>query len=314
MIIAPCTANTMAKMANGLCDNILLATYMSADCPVFFAPAMDLDMYAHPSTDRNINILRSYGNIEIPAEEGELASGLVGKGRMAEPETILSIIETHQKKKSRLKGKKILVNAGPTHEKLDPVRFIGNYSSGKMGIAIAHELKDRGADVHLVIGPVNDVEIHPAISLSHVTSAQDMHAACLNIFKDSDAAILAAAVADYRPKFKSEQKIKKAGQELTLELEKTEDILASLGAMKSTQVLVGFALETNDEYENALTKLKKKNLDFIVLNSMNDPGAGFQKDTNKVTLIEKNGKSHNFETKPKNQVAEDICDLLEKYL
>lgn len=314
MVIAPLTANSLAKMASGLCDNLLMATYLSADCPVFFAPAMDLDMYAHPSTQRNIDTLKSYGNIEIPAEEGELASGLRGKGRMSEPETILQIIEDHLKKKDSLKAKRFLVNAGPTHEKLDPVRFIGNYSSGKMGIAIANELAERGGDVQLVLGPVAEQDIHASIQVSHVISAQEMYERCNEVFPTVDAAILAAAVADYKPKTQADQKIKKSSEEFTLELEKTKDVLKSLGQIKKDQILAGFALETQNEYDNALTKLKKKKLDFIVLNSMQDKGAGFQKDTNRITIIEKNGKSHNFETKLKTEVAKDIVDLLEQYL
>lgn len=314
MVIAPLTANTLAKMASGLCDNLLMATYLSADCPVFFAPAMDLDMYAHPSTQRNIDTLRSYGNTEIPAEEGELASGLRGKGRMSEPETILQIIEEHVKKKDSLSGKRFLINAGPTHEKLDPVRFIGNYSSGKMGIAIANELATRGAEVHLVLGPVQAQHVHSTIKQTHITSAKEMYEACNRIFPKVDAAILAAAVADYRPKIQADQKIKKSSSEFHLELEKTEDVLQSLGNVKKDQILVGFALETQNEYDNAVTKLQKKKLDFIVLNSMQHKGAGFQKDTNRITIIENNGKSHNFETKLKTEVAIDIVDLLEQYL
>lgn len=314
MIIAPLTANTLAKMAHGLCDNLLLATYLSADCPVFFAPAMDLDMYAHPSTSNNIKTLISYGNIELPAEEGELASGLRGKGRMSEPETILSIVEDHLKKKASLKGRSFLVNAGPTHEKLDPVRFIGNYSSGKMGVAIANELAERGADVHLVLGPTAEHELNGSIQLKRVTSAKEMLDACTSIFPKVDSAILAAAVADYRPKHTADQKIKKSDSTFSLELEKTDDILFELGKLKKDQILVGFALETENEYDNALTKLQKKNLDFIVLNSMNHKGAGFQKDTNRITIIENNGKSHNFETKLKTEVAKDIVEMIEQYL
>lgn len=314
MVIAPCTANTLAKMANGLCDNLLSATYLSADCPVFFAPAMDLDMYAHPSTQKNIETLKSYGNIELPAEDGELASGLVGKGRMSEPETILELIDLYLKKKSSLKNKRILVNAGPTHEKLDPVRFIGNYSSGKMGIAIANEMANRGAEVDLVLGPVQEQHIEPSIVVHQVVSAEDMYTACNTLFPKVDAAVLAAAVADYRPATKADQKIKKSDTSFNLELVKTKDVLYSLGQIKENQILVGFALETQNEYDNALTKLKKKNLDFIVLNSMNDKGAGFQKDTNRITIIEKNGESHKFETKSKSEVAADITEFLEKYL
>lgn len=314
-IIAPATANTLTKMANGYCDNLLLATYLSADCPVFFAPAMDLDMYTHPTTSSNISTLLSYGNIELPAGSGELASGLVGKGRMCEPEEILILVDHHFTNSESLLGKTILVNAGPTFEKLDPVRFIGNYSSGKMGKAIANGLQKRGAAVHLVLGPVSKEGVHQDISVTSIESADELYDACNALFPKCDAAILSAAVADYKPATKADQKIKKKTEEFTLELVKTKDVLKSLGAIKTEkQTLVGFALETQNEYENAVTKLEKKNLDFIVLNSMNDKGAGFGKDTNKVTLIERTGKKHTFETKPKTQVAEDIIDLLSTYL
>lgn len=314
-IIAPATANTLAKMANGYCNNLLLATYLSADCPVFFAPAMDLDMYLHATTSKNISQLLSFGNIELPAETGELASGLIGKGRMCEPKTIVGHLESYFHKTKSLSGKTILVNAGPTHEKLDPVRFIGNYSSGKMGIAIANELCNRGATVHLVLGPAKAENINPLVKLQRVESADEMHNACIELFDTCDAAILSAAVADYKPAEKATQKIKKKDTEFLLPLIKTVDVLKSLGGVKrKNQVLVGFALETQNEYDNALIKLEKKNLDFIVLNSMNDKGAGFGKDTNKITIIEKTGKSHKFDTKPKTEVASDIINLLETYL
>jgi phosphopantothenoylcysteine decarboxylase/phosphopantothenate--cysteine ligase len=314
-ILAPVTANTLAKLAHGYCDNLLVATYLSADCPIFFAPAMDLDMYTHPSTLANIHKLISYGNIELPAGTGELASGLVGQGRMCEPEEILTQIEHHFELGNSLAGKTVLVNAGPTYEKLDPVRFIGNYSSGKMGKAIANELASRGAQVHLVLGPVNKVGIHGNIALTTVESAEEMYEACTSLFSKCDAAILSAAVADYTPAFKAEQKIKKKGDTLLLELVKTKDVLFNLGKLKKeNQTLVGFALETQNEYDNAVIKLEKKNLDFIVLNSMNDKGAGFGKDTNKVTILERNGKNHNFDTKPKAEVARDIVSLLSTYL
>lgn len=314
MIIAPCTANTLSKMAHGMCDNLLIATYLSADCPVFFAPAMDLDMYKHPSTAANIDSLKSYGNIELAAEEGELASGLSGKGRMSEPETIFERVAQYLKKKTSLSSKRILVSAGPTHEKIDPVRFIGNYSSGKMGVAIANELAERGADVELVLGPVDHLDIKAGIHIHKVNSAQEMFDQCVRIYKHVDAAIMSAAVADYRLHETSTQKIKKSEDELMLKLVKNPDILMELGKSKKNQVLVGFALETENEYDNALTKLKKKKLDFIVLNSMNDKGAGFQKDTNKITIIENKGKKHTFETKPKTEVAKDIVNLLQEYL
>jgi len=314
-IIAPATANTLTKMANGYCDNLLLATYLSADCTTFFAPAMDLDMYTHPTTAENIKKLISIGNQELPAGSGELASGLVGKGRMCEPEEILAIVEHHFTLSQSLAGKTILVNAGPTFEKLDPVRFIGNYSSGKMGKAIANGLAKRGATVHLVLGPVNKEGIHSNVHLTSIESADELYDACMALFKKCDAAVLSAAVADYKPATRADQKIKKKTEEFTLDLVKTKDVLKSLGALKSEkQTLVGFALETQNEYENAVTKLEKKNLDFIVLNSMNDKGAGFGKDTNKVTLIERTGKKHIFETKPKTEVAEDIINLLSTYL
>ncbi len=315
MIVAPLTANTMAKMAHGYCDNLLLATYLSADCPVFFAPAMDLDMYQHQTSSANIAQLHSFGNIELPAGDGELASGLVGKGRMCEPEDIVTIVSAKLQKTQHLVGKTILVNAGPTFEKLDPVRFIGNYSSGKMGKSIANELAARGASVKLVLGPAHADGLNPSIAVSRVESAQEMYEECTRLFSECNAGILTAAVADYRPATKADQKIKKNDTEFSLELVKTVDVLKSLGDhKKANQVLVGFALETQNEYDNALTKLKKKNLDFIVLNSMNDKGAGFGKDTNKITVIEKNGKSHSFETKPKTEVAIDIVDILETYL
>ena len=303
------------KMAKGQCDNLLLATYLSADCPVFFAPAMDLDMYVHPTTLQNITHLIEHGNIELPAGEGELASGLVGKGRMCEPEDILDLVADYFEGAKSLSGKTILVNAGPTYEKLDPVRFIGNYSSGKMGKAIANALARQGADVQLVLGPVSSEGVLPQVEVTSVESAEDMYKACTLIFKEADAAILSAAVADYKPATRADQKIKKKGEELVLTLTKTEDVLKSLGSQKKeNQVLVGFALETENEYDNALTKLEKKNLDFIVLNSLNDQGAGFGTDTNKVTILEKNGKSHNFETKPKLEVAKDIIRILKTYL
>jgi len=315
MVIAPCTANTMSKMVTGRCDNLLIATYLSADCPVFFAPAMDLDMYTHPSTTHNINKLKSYGNIELESESGELASGLVGKGRMMEPELVVERLIQFKALGRQLSGKRILVNAGPTFEKLDPVRFIGNYSSGKMGKAIANELASRGAKVDLVLGPVNSDGVASSVTITKVESADEMLQACTAIYPKCNAGILSAAVADYKPATKVNQKIKKKDSTLTLELNKNQDVLKTLGETKQPdQYLVGFALETNNEYENALTKLKKKNLDFIVLNSMQDKGAGFGKDTNKVTLINRNGESNNFDTKPKTEVAIDIVDALAQYI
>ena len=314
-VIAPATANTLAKLANGYCDNLLIATYLSADCPIFFAPAMDLDMYKHPTTSASISKLLSYGNIEIPAGTGELASGLEGQGRMCEPEDILIQVEQYFRLGNSLTGKTILVNAGPTYEKLDPVRFIGNYSSGKMGKAIANELARRGAQVHLVLGPASAEGIDTKVELTQIESAEEMYEACTALFPKCDAAILSAAVSDYRPASRADQKIKKNDDTLSLELIKTKDILYSLGKIKKEhQTLVGFALETQNEYDNAVIKLHKKNLDFIVLNSMNDKGSGFGKDTNKVTILERNGENHNFDTKPKTEVAKDIVLLLSTYL
>lgn len=315
IILAPVTANTLSKLANGYCDNLLIATYLSADCPVFFAPAMDLDMYTHPTTSASINKLLSYGNIELPVGTGELASGLEGQGRMCEPEDILIQVEQYFELGNSLTGKTILVNAGPTYERLDPVRFIGNYSSGKMGKAIANELARRGAQVHLVLGPASASGIDTKVQLTQIESAEEMYEACTALFSQCNAAILSAAVADYRPANKADQKIKKNDDSLSLELIKTKDVLYNLGKTKKEhQTLVGFALETQNEYDNAVIKLENKNLDFIVLNSLNDKGAGFGKDTNKITILEKNGKSHNFDTKPKTEVAKDIVSLLSTYL
>lgn len=307
-VIAPATANTLSKMAHGTSDNLLLATYLSAKCPVYYAPAMDLDMYKHPSTIATFTTLEAFGNIQITADHGELASGLIGKGRMAEPEAIVSYLENDLLKQLPFRGKKILITAGPTYEAIDPVRFIGNHSSGKMGCAIAEAAARMGADVVLVLGP-SAVKINEAgIQLIRVTSAQEMYAAVHEHFETCDVAVLSAAVADYRPSEIASEKIKKKEGALTLHLEKTKDILASLGAVKKEQFLVGFALETQNELENAKTKLQKKNLDLIVLNSLKDKGAGFQKDTNKVTFITKDNKVLPFEVKQKSEVATDILD------
>jgi phosphopantothenoylcysteine decarboxylase/phosphopantothenate--cysteine ligase len=305
-IVAPATANTMSKMAHGNCDNLLLATYLSAKCPVYIAPAMDLDMYKHPSTQTTFKKLESFGNIIISAVYGELASGLIGKGRMAEPEAIVSFLEDSMEKGLPLQGKKILITAGPTFEAIDPVRFIGNHSSGKMGYALAMEASRLGAEVVLVSGPVSIKVEDSSVQLISVNSAEQMYVATHQFFNDCDVAILSAAVADYRPKEVASEKIKKKEDILTLKLEKTKDILASLGAVKEGQFLVGFALETENELENAKTKLKKKNLDLIVLNSLRDKGAGFGKDTNKVTLITKDNKVIPFQVKSKKEVATDI--------
>jgi phosphopantothenoylcysteine decarboxylase / phosphopantothenate---cysteine ligase len=306
-IIAPASANTIAKMANGGCDNLLMATYLSAKCPVYFAPAMDLDMHAHLSTQENLRILKQRGNIEIPSETGELASGLEGKGRMAEPENIVDFIQSHLRFNAPLFGKKILITAGPTYEKIDPVRFIGNYSSGKMGYALADALAEKGAMVTLVSGPVNLQTKQSNIKLINVESAHEMYEACLPIFENCDLAILAAAVADYRPKEIENSKIKKKEDTLTLELQKNKDILAHLGSIKkSNQILAGFALETDNEIENAKEKLQRKNLDFIFLNSLKDKGAGFAVDTNKVTMIDKSNKITTFELMSKTELAKKI--------
>ncbi len=312
-IIAPATANTMAKMVSGNADNLLIATYLSAKCPVYFAPAMDLDMYKHPSTLDSFNKLTSYGNIMIPAENGELASGLSGEGRMAEPENIIAFIEKDLEGKMPLRGKKILVTAGPTYEAIDPVRFIGNHSTGKMGYDIALAAANEGAEVVLVSGPTHLAVQHNGVNVIKVQSAQEMYDACHLHFANTDAAIAAAAVADYRPKQVAEQKIKKNDSTLSLELEKTKDILASLGEIKKQQFLVGFALETENEIENAKAKIRKKNLDLIVLNSLNDEGAGFGKPTNKVTFIDKDFTIEPQELKSKEQVAADIINRIKKH-
>jgi len=305
MLIAPATANTVAKMAHGVCDNLLLATYFSAKTPVFVAPAMDLDMYAHPTVAENLAKLASYGNHIIPATYGELASGLVGQGRMADPEDIVLFIENTLSENLPLKGKKILITAGPTYEAIDPVRFIGNFSSGKMGIALANEAIRQGAEVHLVLGPSSEKNIHSQIHLHRVVSAQQMYEAAVTEFPTCDIAILSAAVADYTPEIVAPEKIKKKGGNLSLTLVPTVDILASLGKIKTTQTLIGFALETENEVANAQTKLEKKNLNGIVLNSLRDAGAGFGTDTNKVTFITKE-KQICFPLKSKEEVAKDI--------
>jgi phosphopantothenoylcysteine decarboxylase/phosphopantothenate--cysteine ligase len=308
MVIAPATANTLSKMANGLCDNLLIACYLSAKCPVYFAPAMDLDMYIHPSTVESFKALKEFGNVMIPAEKGELASGLSGEGRMAEPENIVSFLEADLESKLPLKGKKILITAGPTYEAIDPVRFIGNHSSGKMGFDIAQSAANFGAAVILVSGPTHCKINHPLVQLIPVVSAQDMYDACHKYYEDVDVAIAAAAVADYKPKIIAEQKIKKAADDFTIELEKTKDILASLGDMKKNQFLIGFALETENEIENAKAKIQKKNLDLIVLNSLQDQGAGFGKATNKVTFIDRSFHIEPMDLKSKEEVADDILN------
>ena len=314
MLIAPATAATIGKMANGIADNMLITTYLSMKAPVFVAPAMDLDMFAHPSTQKNLDTLRSYGNIIIEPGEGELASHLVGKGRMEEPENIVAVLEDFFAKKSDLKGKKVMITAGPTYEKIDPVRFIGNYSSGKMGYALAECCAERGAEVTLISGPVSITAKHPNIRTISVESAEEMYQAAISEFGSSDAAILCAAVADFTPETKAEQKIKREKDDLIIKLKPTHDIAAALGKLKKdNQVMVGFALETNDEVEHAKGKLERKNLDFIVLNSLNDKGAGFRHDTNKITIIDKENVKE-FPLKNKKEVATDIINHLAEIL
>ena len=328
ILIAPASANTLSKMATGICDNLLTAVYLSAKCPVLFAPAMDLDMWKHPATQNNIEKLISYGNHLIPVGSGELASGLVGEGRLAEPEDIIQFLEkfiengstavskesdsTDSSVSQDLKGKTIVISAGPTQESLDPVRFISNHSSGRMGIALAEDAAARGAVVHLVLGPTNLKPENPAVNVHPVKSAEDMFQAVTGLFNKTDIAIMAAAVADFTPISHSETKIKKSGKDnMFLELKRTKDILKHLGEIKSKeQVLVGFALETNNEIENATKKLKKKNLDLIVLNSMRQKGAGFKHNTNKITILDRYNKITDFELKSKVEVATDIWNYI----
>lgn len=311
MVIAPLSCNTLAKMASGICDNLLMAVYLSATCPVLVAPAMDEDMWLHPATKNNMERIRSFGNRVIPVGKGELASGLEGEGRMAEPGQIIEFIRTDFFLPRPLKGKKALVTAGPTYEPLDPVRFIGNHSSGKMGVAISEELHRQGADVTLILGPSSLTGFSTGIRLERVTTAEEMYGASLAVFEETDIAIMAAAVADYRPVEPYREKIKKKEETLAVELTKTKDILQSLGERKkSGQVLVGFALETGNGEAYALEKLKKKNADMIVLNSLSDTGAGFGLDTNKITIFEKNGQQFSFDVKPKQEVAKDIVDTI----
>lgn len=314
MIIAPATASTIGKMANGIADNMLITTYLSMKAPVFVAPAMDLDMFAHPATQKNLETLRSYGNHIIEPGEGELASHLVGKGRMEEPDNIVRVLEEYFSKKEDLAKKKIIITAGPTYEKIDPVRFIGNYSSGKMGYALAEECASRGANVILISGPVQMKCMHPNIHRINVESAEEMYSTAIKEFPDADAGILCAAVADFTPQTVASEKIKREKDDLILQLKPTHDIAAALGQIKTqVQKLVGFALETNDEESHAQDKLKRKNLDFIVLNSLRDTGAGFQHDTNKITIIDGKG-STSYPLKSKKEVAVDIIDRLCKEL
>lgn len=309
MVVAPATANTLSKMAHGVCDNLLLATYLSAKCPVYFAPAMDLDMYIHPSTKVTFETLSSFGNIIIPAASGELASGLVGQGRMAEPEDIVQCIEDDILGKLPLKGKRFLITAGPTYEAIDPVRFIGNHSSGRMGVELALCAANLGASVDLVLGPSVIVVDHDRVETHRVVSAQEMFDAVHAVYGEVDVAIAAAAVADYRPASIAEQKIKKNDGEIQINLVKTQDILAAMGARKKHQFLVGFALETENEEANAKKKLQKKNLDAIVLNSLNDKGAGFKTKTNKITFITKDDVTP-YDLKSKTEVAQDILSAI----
>ena len=313
-LIAPATANTIGKMANGIADNLLLTSYLSAKCPVFVAPAMDLDMFAHPAVQKNIETLKSYGVHFIDAEDGELASGLVGKGRLAAPEKIVESLDAFFNGQMSLTGKKVMVTAGPTYEKIDAVRFIGNYSSGKMGYAIAEECASRGAEVVLVSGPTS-LNVHNSnIKLVRVNSAREMYEACNSEFPQCNAAVLSAAVADFTPQNVSDTKIKRKDNNLEITLKPTDDIAASLGKQKGDRVLVGFALEKENELENAIGKLERKNFDFIVLNSMNDKGAGFNHDTNKITIINRSKEVKNYDLKSKVMVAKDIVDEIEKLL
>lgn len=314
MLIAPLSCNTLAKMSTGLCDNLLMAVYLSATCPVVVAPAMDEDMWHHPTTKNNLAAIEACGNYIIPVEKGELASGLFGDGRMAEPESIVKWIDDFFLNKQELKGKKVLVTAGPTYEALDPVRFIGNHSSGKMGVALATELKNRGATVTLVLGP-STISVAESIEVIKVKSANEMYDACVSRFANMDIAIMSAAVADYTPVNIATEKIKKNNNSFTIELTKTKDILKALGEVKKdNQLLVGFALETNNEKEYALKKLQTKNADMIVLNSLNDTGAGFGHNTNKITIFDKKGNEYMFGTKPKTEVAKDIANTIIKLL
>lgn len=313
-LVAPATANTLSKMATGNSDNFLLATYLSAKCPVYFAPAMDLDMYKHQSTKNTFATLEGFNNLMIPATSGELASGLHGEGRMAEPEDIVAFIENDILSKLPLKGKQVLVTAGPTYEAIDPVRFLGNRSTGKMGFEIAKALANNGAKVILVSGPTHEISNHALITIVNVESAEQMYTACHKHFKHMDAAILSAAVADFTPKNIDNEKIKKTGDTLEITLVRTKDILASLGTLKTKQILIGFALETQNEIENAKSKLDRKNLDMIVLNSLKDKGAGFGGSTNKVTFIHANKAMQSFDLKPKAEVANDIVRELTHYI
>ena len=312
-LIAPLSCNTLSKMANGLCDNLLMAVYLSATCPVIIAPAMDEDMWIHPATKLNIDKILSFGNEMISVDNGELASGLYGEGRLAEPEKILQYLQDYFLGAKEFSGKKIMVTAGPTYEAIDPVRFIGNHSSGKMGVAIAEEFRKRGAEVTLILGPSN-IDVDNRIKTVNVTSAKEMFNSCINNFTNSDITVMAAAVADYTPNKISSEKIKKSDNIFNLDLKKTEDILLQLGKQKTKdQIVVGFALETNNEKENALSKLKNKNIDLIILNSLNDSGAGFGTDTNKINIFDRHGNEFSFKKKSKQLVAVDIVNAIIQY-
>lgn len=311
MIIAPLSCNTLAKMATGLCDNLLLAVYLSSICPVLVAPAMDEDMWKHPSTKQNIKRIQEFGNLVIPVTAGELASGLIGEGRMAEPEDIFAYVEQFFLSQTDFSDKKVLITAGPTYEAIDPVRFIGNHSSGKMGVALAEEFAKRGASVELVLGPTSQQPVSSGITVTNVTSADEMFNACNVLFPSCQIAVMAAAVADYMPVMPAKDKLKKSEEEMTIALKRTKDILGYLGATKrNDQVLVGFALETQNEKAYALKKLEAKKADLIVLNSLNEQGAGFGKDTNKITIFDKNQKEYSFPVKSKKEVAKDIVDTI----
>ncbi len=311
MLIAPLSCNTLSKMASGQCDNLLLAVYLSATCPVAVSPAMDEDMWHHPSTKKNIELLQSYGNRVINVETGELASGLFGEGRMAEPETIVQYLVENFFRGKELSGKKVLITAGPTYEAIDPVRFIGNHSSGKMGFALSEAFYMKGADVQLVTGPTHQQTIYSGIKVTHVMSAEDMYNACICFYDETDIAVMSAAVADYKPEMAAKEKIKKTNEAITLQLSKTKDILKALGERKKpNQLLVGFALETNNERDYALNKLKSKNADMIVLNSLQDANAGFGYDTNKVTVFDKEGNEHALNLSSKKIIAQEIVNLI----
>ena len=309
-IVAPATANTLSKMANGTCDNLLLATYLSAECPVYFAPAMDLDMHEHPATQESFERITGYGNLMIPSEEGPLASGLVGPGRMAEPEHIVEFIRQDLKSKAPLSGKKYLITAGPTYERLDPVRYLGNFSSGKMGYAIANQASAMGAEVVLISGPTADLKVQPGVKKFDVVTGEEMFHTVLEHFDDCDTVICCAAVADFKPAVEARHKIKNKTSSFSLDLSPTRDIAAHLGQIKKDQFLVGFALETQEALANAKSKLEKKNLDLIVLNSLLDKGVAFGSDTNKVTLIDRDGTITPFDLKMKELVAKDLVDYL----